>query len=65
MITDKTVRVSTSDGEYTLTITSKQIEQTIRRRMEQLVPKARILDMHEVHVEVQPDLMANAKKTKP
>ena len=48
MITDKTIQVTTNEGQFTITITAEQIRQTVQRRMAQLMPKARITDMTEV-----------------
>ena len=63
MITDKVVKVTTNEGEYTIVVSAKQIEDTIRRRMRTLTPNARILDMHEAHEPAQQqDLLTRTKK---
>ena len=63
MITDKVVKVTTNEGDYTMVVTAKQIEETIRRRMRTLTPNARILDMHEAHEPAQQqDLLSTKTK---
>lgn len=62
MIQGKTIRVTTNQGEYVLELTSQQIESTIRRRINTLVPGCRILDMHDVLQDQQHDLLTPRKR---
>lgn len=63
MITDKYIKVVTNQGEFTIELTAKQVEETVRRRMRALMPNARILDIHEVLPDAQqPDLLTKKHK---
>lgn len=57
MIEDKHIAVTYTDengqGQITITVTGEQIGQTVRRRMNTLMPKARIQDITEKKGELE------------
>ena len=51
------------EQEITITITGDQIKQTVKRRMDTLMPKAQIIDMTEENPDsVQLDALGNRSK---
>lgn len=60
MIRDKNIQVTTDTGTFQITITAEQIRQTVQRRMQSLMPKARILDMTETDAD-QGELLAKKR----